>query len=270
MKQFFLKLSSLVIILLIISRSIFAAEHAKYKYKYLPDDAKYVILERLLDTAQSLDEVYQLATEFWYKTGERAFSTSPEVQELVARRQREFIQESLDKTLGWTEANPARIDIVRGGINAHGARGNTVLTYLASGDEHFHPEYIPLFVTLINYGADINAANNLSRTPLMLATLNHNITIMNILLQNRNIHMNLQDAYGKTALMLATTIPPVDTPTPFEILLSHDARFTIRDNEGNTVLKQLTVSNIWYANFYADILFKLLEKRGINPRFLLE
>src|SRR5579859_8116139 len=205
----------IVIMFLLVARSVHSAQNEPvYYYKDLPYDARYIIFEKLLDTARTIDEVDQLVWRFVRDTKEIAFVSSSEIQNLIAK---EKIQINLDETLHWPTSE--RIDIVHGsGINARDFRGNTVLIYISNLDERVHPEIIQLARTIINYGADVNATNSSGRTALMQATLRNNDKLMALLLQNF-ANINLQDRNGKTALMLAATMQATHIPTALEVLL---------------------------------------------------
>lgn len=62
----------------------------------------------------------------------------------------------------------------------------------------------PITICLINNGADIESTNKYGNTPLMVAALNNNITIVDKLL-SMNADINHQNNTGHTALMFAAS-----------------------------------------------------------------
>ncbi len=112
-------------------------------------------------------------------------------------------------------------------VNTRQADGSTALAWAAHWDD------LETAVLLIRAGADVNLANDLGVTPLMLASLNANADIAAKIFEVPAADPNLTRATGETALMMAsrTGSAPI-----VKLLLAHGANPNAKTSAGDTAL----------------------------------
>lgn len=86
---------------------------------------------------------------------------------------------------------------------------------------------------LIDLGADINQQDNRGFPPLFFAICEHNIEMLNCLLNNPKINSNVTDNLGKNALRIALQYNPLDKELLLYLLSKGIDPFAA-DNNGNT------------------------------------
>lgn len=87
--------------------------------------------------------------------------------------------------------------------------------------------------TLLDVGANVNAQDIVGVTPLMRAVAKGNQDIVNLLLKQKKILPNLQDAQGRTALMYSAYAP---NTLGAQALLAKGSEIDVDDDLGNTAL----------------------------------
>ena len=129
--------------------------------------------------------------------------------------------------------------------------GNDPLNFSASFVDN-----LAVFNFVLQHTVNLNSQNKLGNTALMTIISDYPLypdkTIMLKklkMLLGRKPNLNLQDQYGKTAVMLALA---VDIPT-LEMLLNSGASVNVRDNDNQTAL--------WYADV---VIVDLLVNHGIE------
>ena len=125
--------------------------------------------------------------------------------------------------------------------------GKSLVTYAGRSDK----EIVNAF---LDEGMSVNVVRLTDGwSPLMSASFYKKSDIVELLL-NRKATVNLQDKFGKTALMLATAAGAEDIVT---ILLEHGADPNIQDNNGRTALMEA------YSKHHAHI-SAMLKSAGAN------
>lgn len=109
---------------------------------------------------------------------------------------------------------------------------------------------IDVFKKLINN--NINIVDNLGRTILMYCILFNDIESLKILLEQRNIKIDIQEDHGDTALMMAVKENNV---TMVKLLLNNKADVDIKDMRNGTPIVVAAIKN------NIEIIKLLLEKR---------
>ncbi|MCW5212520.1 ankyrin repeat domain-containing protein [Desulfobulbus sp. TB] len=93
--------------------------------------------------------------------------------------------------------------------------------------------YYEIVKMLLEHGADVNAENKKGETPLIMAAKDGSTKTVQLFLENK-ANPNHQDQRGKSALMYALeAFVGLDSS---ELLLSHGAKCTLQDSNGETVL----------------------------------
>lgn len=85
-------------------------------------------------------------------------------------------------------------------------------------------------VNAIENGADVNAANGLGITPLMVASKLADLTLFEILVEN-GADVNQRNNAGATAIFIAVRNGNIQAVAR---LISHGADLTIKNNQGHT------------------------------------
>lgn len=140
-------------------------------------------------------------------------------------------------------------------------------TYNNMGDTALHLactlNYTNIAKELINNGANINLQTFKERaSPLMYAITQENMEIINILLSKKNINLDLQDAYGNSALHIAII---EKTNKIINLLISNNLNYNLVNLEGNTAL-HICLSDINTETKLdrIDYLNKLVENTNLN------
>ncbi len=109
-------------------------------------------------------------------------------------------------------------------VNSDGL--NVLLYALESGKSN------RIIIKLIEYITNINIPNPQGNTPLMLAVMNNNIEVVQLLLRS-GANVNVKNNKGNTALMIASAIKPPNIQI-IKILLDNGADIDIKNNISDT------------------------------------
>jgi ankyrin repeat protein len=110
----------------------------------------------------------------------------------------------------------------------------------------------------------VNVENNYGMTPLIRAIKDHNISLLEELLNCDRINVNYQTKYGETALMKAVMNEEIEC---VKLLLSHkniDVNF--KNNDGETALFYFSKGDSKRKGQMT--IFNLLIEKGANPYIL--
>lgn len=122
---------------------------------------------------------------------------------------------------------------------------------------------------VLNTGVtDVDATNKYDFTPLMEATRNELISMMNVLVEN-GANINFQNNMGKTALMLAASMGKLP---PVQELRRLGAFYEVRDGNGSTALHWACLSKNpqlvdWMLHDGADV--SVTNDLGRTPLMML-
>lgn len=145
------------------------------------------------------------------------------------------------------------IDSNKKNVNKTSIYGNTVLIF-ASRDI----KLITYFKILIDNGANINAANYIGATPLILSIIGNNNEYVKILLEN-NVNVNCYAKNGFSALMVAIVCENFES---IKLLLS-DSKINInyQSKKGESALLFACIHNNWEC-------VDMLLKNGVDQSLL--
>lgn len=97
---------------------------------------------------------------------------------------------------------------------------------------------------------DVNKANKFGTTPLMRACIYNNVKLFNILIECKNIDVNLVSQSGRNALHYAVYMKNLKF---IEILLKKGINFNQLDSKGHSPIRAITESQIQpHANKYCE------------------
>ena len=136
-------------------------------------------------------------------------------------------------------------------INDQDDDGNTILFF--SIKPNLKENDLNLIKYLIENGANINIANKIGQTPLMIAISANNIMLSKYLL-DRGADINIKNKYGQTPLMLAVES---NNPSTVKWLIEKGADVIEKDTQGKSA-----ISYIVSSNYEPSIIDMLLEKNS--------
>ncbi|KAF4037794.1 Ankyrin repeats (3 copies) [Phytophthora infestans] len=153
--------------------------------------------------------------------------------------------------------------------DARDFQGNTALLLLAAmsssdmdenvSDSEEEEESVQLQMAklLIEYGADVNAANTATATPLHCAMRRYDFDLVDLLLAT-GADVNLRNRFGDTPLHQAARLAMY--PVMWEKLLKHGANLTAEDREGQTPM-ELIPNNVLRASV-AEVVASLTDPKS--------
>ncbi|KAG6974994.1 hypothetical protein JG688_00002774 [Phytophthora aleatoria] len=156
-------------------------------------------------------------------------------------------------------------------VDATDFQGNTALLLLAAmstsdmdenvSDSEEEEESVQLEMAklLIEYGADVNAANTATATPLHHAMRRYDFDLVDVLLAN-GADVNQRNRFGDTPLHQAARLALY--PVMWEKLLKHGANLTAEDRGGQTPM-ELIPNNVLRASI-AEVVANLTDPKGTN------
>ncbi|KAG2907465.1 hypothetical protein PC119_g17368 [Phytophthora cactorum] len=154
-------------------------------------------------------------------------------------------------------------------VDATDFQGNTALLLLAAmstsdmdenvSDSEEEEESVQLEMAklLIEYGADVNAANTATATPLHHAMRRYDFDLVDFLLAN-GADVNQRNRFGDTPLHQAARLALY--PVMWEKLLKHGANLTAEDRGGQTPM-ELIPNNVLRASI-AEVVANLTDPKG--------
>jgi ankyrin repeat protein len=110
---------------------------------------------------------------------------------------------------------------------------------------------------LLNYNVDINSQDNYGNTPLMYAIKEKYKSTFDILIQQKNINLNLWNIDGKIVLHEILEKYEEDDIYYVDKLIG-GSNISLQDKDGNTCLHYLVKNNLWKKYI------KILEKKKMN------
>ncbi|EEY70249.1 uncharacterized protein PITG_22038 [Phytophthora infestans T30-4] len=153
--------------------------------------------------------------------------------------------------------------------DARDFQGNTALLLLAAmsssdmdenvSDSEEEEESVQLQMAklLIEFGADVNAANTATATPLHCAMRRYDFDLVDLLLAT-GADVNLRNRFGDTPLHQAARLAMY--PVMWEKLLKHGANLTAEDREGQTPM-ELIPNNVLRASV-AEVVASLTDPKS--------
>ncbi|ETM42032.1 hypothetical protein L914_12248 [Phytophthora nicotianae] len=154
-------------------------------------------------------------------------------------------------------------------VDATDFQGNTALLLLAamtssdldenvSDSEEEEEESVQLQMAklLIEYGADVNAANTVTATPLHQAMRRYDFDLVDVLLAN-GADVNQRNRFGDTPLHQAARLALY--PVMWEKLLRHGANLSAEDRSGQTPM-ELIPNNVLRASI-AEVVASLTDTK---------
>ena len=122
-----------------------------------------------------------------------------------------------------------KLILIKENLNIVDLNGDVALHYACEKYTKF--DYVEM---LIKNGADVNIANKIGETPLMVACHHQNLQMITLLLKN-GAKVNAFDFKGQTALMLATLHGFWRFPV-IKLLLKYGANINQTDHNGDCAL----------------------------------